>query len=255
MYKYLGQGGVGDCYISIIKMKEYGKKNFKYTHIETNPSKVKMCEELLNTYKIKNEVIQVDNKVQWWNKHFKEYDMCLNVFAKGHIDIPLRPYHWEPCKDKGFTKPWANKTKEGNGKVVVQVNGGVGTQHPRSWKTRPIINYVLTKYNPENIIWVGTDDGFSYRLGQNLSGKATFKKTLSVISEASLFIGFNSVLLYHALHHKKKAILFMDHQKYHDLRIHDAWKKNLTYVEDYMDPGKFKEIDASKILQADAKSK
>lgn len=227
--KYLGYGGVGDCFIIILKLIEDGG-DFIYTHVEKNKSKLRMCGELLTSYNIEHELINTNNIRGWWSKYSKRYDKHFNMFAAGHINVPSKPYHWEPCKDNGYKNPFNPNMKEKTNKVCVQVNGGIGIT-TRHLFNRPIVDYITKDFNQDDVVWIGTEKDFDPPFGKNLSGKLSLEETFEEISTASYFVGFNSVLLYWSLYNKINCHLFMDHQGKYDTRIHEEHKQYLTYIE------------------------
>lgn len=229
MVRFLGQGGVGDCFIIILKLKETGVNEYVYTHVDKNHERLLMSHKLLDHFNVPHEIQLVKNIPEWHAKHSHEYDKNFNVFAKGYIDIPRQPYHWEPCKDEGFKCPFPDVIPDKGNHVVVQVNGGVG-QTNRHWSKRDIADYVSDEFDEDEVIWVGSEE-LTPPFGTTISGNSSWAKSLEIISTASAFVGYNSVLLYWALYNKVESHLFMDHQGYNDLRIHDNWKPYLEYVE------------------------
>ncbi|KKM67056.1 hypothetical protein LCGC14_1475030, partial [marine sediment metagenome] len=95
MDKCLGFGGLGDCFIIILKLLEYPNP-FIYTHIDTSANRLKLSMELLDLFGIQHECKVVTNIREWWYTNNGNYNKCFNVFSKGHIHIPRRPYHWQP---------------------------------------------------------------------------------------------------------------------------------------------------------------
>jgi len=224
MDKCLGFGGLGDCFIVILKLLEYPNQ-FIYTHIDTSQSRLDLSMQLLDMFKIKHDCHVVLDIKKWWYEHNNEFDKCFNVFAKGYIDIPIRPYHWQPCIDEGYNDPFTKNIRQKFEHIVVQINSG----GKRSYKYKPIIEYVSKNYNKDKILWVGTDKDFKIDYGVNFCGKFSFIQTLEIISTSKYFVGFNSMLLYWALYNKINSYLFTDHQGKEDLRIHNEWKKYITY--------------------------
>jgi len=222
--KCLGFGGLGDCFIIILKLLEYNKP-FIYTHIDTSPSRLKLSKQLLDYFNIEHDCYVVDDIKQWWYNHNSEFDKCFNVFAKGYIDIPIRPYHWQPCIDEGYRNPFTENIEQKSECVAVQVNSGGN----RNYKYKPVIEYVSKNYDKDKILWIGTDKNFEIDYGVNFCGELSFIQTLGVVSTSKYFVGFNSILLYWALYNKTLCYLFTDHQGKEDLRIHDKWKKYITY--------------------------
>jgi len=224
MDKCLGFGGLGDCFIVILKLLEYDKP-FIYTHIDTSNHRLQFSMELLDFFGIRHDCFVVHDIREWWNSHNQEYDKCFNVFAKGYIDIPIRPYHWQPCIDEGYHNAFAESTSPKFNDVVVQVNSG----GDRNYKSKPIVQYVTDSYDKDQILWFGTDKTFESDYGTNYCGKLELIDVLERITWCKHFVGFNGVLLYWALYNKTESYLFTDHQSKEDLRIHDEWKKYLTY--------------------------
>lgn len=224
MDKCLGFGGVGDCFIVILKLLEY-KKPFIYTHIDTSNNRLRLSMQLLDFFGIQHDCFVVHDIREWWYEHCGEYKRCFNVFAKGHIHIPHRPYHWQPCVDEGYHNAFAKNIPAKFDYVAVQVNSG----GDRNYKAKPIIQYVTDNYYEDQVLWFGTDKTFKSDYGTNYCGKLELTDVLEWISECKYFVGFNSVLLYWALYNKLQCYLFTDHQGKEDLRIHDEWKKYLTY--------------------------
>lgn len=226
MDKYLGFGGLGDCFIVLLKLLEY-KNDFIYTHIDTSENRLNLSHQLLDIYNIKHECKLVNDIRNWWELHNKEYDKCFNVFAKGYIDIPLRSYHWQPCIDDGYSIPFSYSS---NGPkydlVVVQVNAGTS---PRNYKHKPIVRYVENHFDMDKVMWVGTDTEFKHNGGYNFVGKFDLDTVLRLTSVCSDFVGFNGILLYNALWNKTSCFLFTDHQDRNDLRISTEWKSYLKY--------------------------
>lgn len=225
MDKCLGFGGLGDCFIVMLKLFEY-KKPYIYTHIDKSRNRLNSSIELLDKFDIPHKCLVVHDIKCWWHANSPTYDKCFNVFAAGHINIPIRPYHWQPCVDEGYTNPfcyWLDTDKED--KVAVQVASG----GDRNYKERPVVEYTTAHFEHENIIWIGTDKDFTSDVGTNMVGKLTLSETLDVISKCKYFVGFPSVLLYYALWCETECFLFTDHQGQDDLRIHDEWKKHITY--------------------------
>lgn len=230
MNKYLGFGGLGDCFIVILKLLEQPKPYF-YTHIGDNLTPKSACEELLKIYNIPSEVIIVRNIPEYFDKYNKNYDKCFNVFAKGYIDIPIRPYHWEPCKDEGFNTSngpnCSDEHKEHS--VSVQVNAGLDDIN-RSFLVKHVVQEAFQRFDPKSIIWLGTDENFQIDVGCNLIGKTSLEVAMTIVRKSYNFIGFPGFLLYWALYNKVNCYIFPDHQDRSDLRIHSEWKKYITYV-------------------------
>jgi hypothetical protein len=181
--------------------------------------------QLLDMFNIKHDCFVVYDIRQWWYANYTQFDKCFNVFARGFIDIPRKPYHWDPCTDEGYHNPFTENMKPKYGAVTVQVNSGGS----RSYKHKPVIEYVSKNYDKDKILWVGTDTDFEIDYGSNLCGKLSFVGALDVVAASKYFVGFPSVMLYWALWHKISCYLFTDHQGKDDLRIHDAWKSYITY--------------------------
>ncbi len=224
MDKCLGFGGLGDCFIVALKLLEY-PDSFIYTHIDRSLGRLKLSEELLDLLGIKHDCRTVNDIKQWWTDHNHEFDKCFNVFAKGYIDIPRKPYHWEPCTDEGFNNPFADNFEKYD-TVAVQVNAGNELRH---YSKVPLVEMALHNFDPDQIIWVGTDTSFRHEAGESYVGKLTLTETLKLISECGYFIGFPGVLFYWSLYHKTDSFVFTDHQGRDDLRIHEAWKEYITY--------------------------
>jgi len=225
MEKCLGFGGLGDCFIVILKLLEYSD-NIIYTHIDVSKSRLQMSSRLLERFGIRHRCLKVNNIRNWWGIKHREFDKCFNVFSKGYIDIPIRPYHWQPCIDEGFHNAYAASVNKED-LVAVQVNSA----GPRSYKTRPIITTALSDFDPDKIIWFGTDTDFSCKQGTNYVGKTDFIGALDLVARCKYFMGFPSVMLYWALYNKSQCSVFVDHQGKSDLRIHDNWRKHLEYKD------------------------
>lgn len=224
MNKYMGFGGLGDCFIIILKLLEQ-EKPFVYTHVDKAKGRLELSKKLLDMFGIQHDCKLVDDIQKWWYAHSQDYDKCFNVFAKGYIDIPKRPYHWEPCKDGGYKNPFA-KDIDKYETVAVQVNAGNEIRH---YSRVPVAETALNNFESDQIIWVGTDTNFKHDVGENCVGKLDFTEALKLISECGYFIGFPSILLYWSLWHKTECFVFTDHQGRNDLRIHEAWKEYITY--------------------------
>lgn len=224
MDKCLGFGGLGDCFIVILKLLEYNKP-FVYTHVDNSSNRLKLSMELLDFFGIQHKCRLVSNIQQWWYDNHQEFDKCFNVFAKGYIDIPVKPYHWQPCIDGGYHNPFAQIIPTKTDHVAVQVNSGGG----RSYKEKPLVEYVMDNYDKSQILWFGTDKSFKSEYGINYCGKLDFISALVRMASCKYFVGFPSVLLYNALYTKTQCYLFTDHQGHNDLRIHDKWKEYLSY--------------------------
>jgi len=223
--KCLGFGGIGDCFIVMLKLLEL-KRPYIYTHIDVSENRLSSSIELLNKFNIPNKGVVVDDIRRWWHVNSHMFDKCFNVFARGRITIPPRPYHWQPCIDNGYGNPfcsWVDIDKED--KVVVQVASG----GKRSYKEKPIVEYVTAHFKHDNIIWVGVDKEFTSDVGTNMVGSLTLSKVLDIVSKCKYFVGFPSVLFYYALWFKTECSLLTDHQGKDDLRIHEEWKKYITY--------------------------
>ncbi len=224
MDKCLGFGGVGDCFVVILKLLEHNRPLF-YTHIDISEERIKLSDQLLNMFNIEHKCVVVGDVRQWWEDHSHEYDKHFNVFAKGYIDIPLRPYHWQPCIDKGYHNPFVQIIPTKTDCVAVQVSSG----GERSYKYKPVVEYVTDNYDKRQVLWFGTDTDFEIDYGTNYCGKLSFIDALSRMTQCKYFVGFPSVLLYWSLRHKSQCYLFTDHQGRDDLRIHEEWKKLITY--------------------------
>ena len=103
--KFLGYGGVGDCFIIILKLLQQ-KEDFTYTHAESTVEKLDMCRELLEIYGIQYNLVHAPNLQQWWGRNHSAYDKCFNLCAAGYINAPPRDFHWEPCRDEGVSDPF-----------------------------------------------------------------------------------------------------------------------------------------------------
>ena len=80
MKHYLGYGGVGDCFIIILKILEKKpQSDFLYTHIESGLEKLEMCHELLDLYEFKHQLIQTPDLRGWWYQNYQKFDKCFNV--------------------------------------------------------------------------------------------------------------------------------------------------------------------------------
>jgi len=224
MDKCLGYGGLGDCFIIILKLLEY-KKPFIYTHIDISENRLKLSMELLNFFGIQHDCKVVPNIREWWYDHNREFDKCFNMFAKGYIDIPRRPYHWQPCVDEGYHNLFDQQITTKTDRVAAQVSSGGN----RTYKEKLVVEYVMDHYDESQVFWFGADTGFEIDYGTNYCGKLHFINALFQIALCRYFVGFPSVLLYWSLWHKSECYLFTDHQGKEDLRIHDEWKKYLTY--------------------------
>lgn len=226
----LGFGGLGDCFIVILKLLEY-KRPFIYTHIYDGEEVLNLCSKLLDYFDINHECVLVDNIVRWWYANYTQFDKCFNVFAGGFIDIPRRPYHWDPCTDEGYSNPFNPDIPEKKDLIAVQINAGVDRVNGRDYTEIPIIDYVVNNYDIDKILWLGTDKKFKYNGGINYCGKTDLIEALSIIAKCKHFVGFPSILLYWSLWNKSECYLFTDHQGRNDLRIHDEWKKHIIYDE------------------------
>jgi len=224
MDRCLGFGGLGDCFIVILKLLEYNEPLI-YTHIDINESRLELSKQLLDFFNIEHDCYVVDDIKQWWYANYTKFDKCFNVFARGFIDIPRRPYHWDPCTDEGYNNPFTESLNKKSECVAVQVNSG----GQRNYKYKPVIEYVSENYDKDKIMWIGTDADFKIDYGVNYCGKLSFIQALDIVSTSKYFVGFPSVLLYWALWHKISCYLFTDHQGKADLRIHSEWKKYITY--------------------------
>ena len=223
----LGFGGLGDCFIIILKLLEYTEPLI-YTHIDTSNSRLQLSMQLLDMFNIDHDCFVVQNIQQWWYANYTQFDKCFNVFAKGFIDIPRRSYHWDPCIDDGYHDPFTESEEQRSDCVVVQVSSG----GQRSYKYKPVVEYVSKNYDKDKIVWIGTDTDFKIDYGTNYCGELSFIQALGAVATSKYFVGFPSVLLYWALWYKRPCYLFTDHQGKDDLRIHDAWKSYITYDVD-----------------------
>ena len=119
----------------------------------------------------------------------------------------------------------ANKLNADGTDVTVFSSNKPNLEH--SYKVNVVkYSYWISK---SKILWFGTDKNFKPEYGSNCCGKLDLISTLVGISSCKYFVGFPSVLLYNALYTKTRCHLFTDHQGKEDLRIHDKWKKYLTY--------------------------
>lgn len=224
MDRCLGYGGLGDCFIIILKLLEY-KKPFIYTHIDISEKRLKLSMELLTFFDIQHDCKVVPDIRGWWYDHHQEFDKCFNMFAKGYIDIPIRSYHWQPCIDGGYHNPFTENIGQKSECIAAQINSG----RKRNYKHKPVVEYVSENYDKDKILWIGTDKDFKIDYGVNYCGELSFIQALGAVSTSKYFVGFPSMLLYWALWCKMQCYLFTDHQGREDLRIHDEWKKLLTY--------------------------
>ena len=228
----LSQGGLGDCFIAILKILEY-ERPLIHTHIgnDKNPKRLELAKNLLDYFEIENDCYTVPGNIHhWWIKHHKNFDKHFNVFAKGYVDVPKKSWHWEGCRDEGFSEAFAKYIPPKKNLVAVQVEaGGPDLTTHRNHKVKPVVEYVRNNYDPDTVLWFGVDSDFSAEFGINYSGKLDLIPALEKIRECKYFVGFNSILLYWALWHKTECFLFTDHQGREDLRIHDEWKKYLSY--------------------------
>jgi hypothetical protein len=224
----LSHGGLGDCFIAILKILEY-ERPLIHTHIDNNknPERLELAKDLLDYFEIENDCYTVNNIRRWWGEHHKNFDKHFNVCAKGYINIPRRSYHWEPCRDEGFSEAFAKYIPPKKNFIAVQVEAGMNST--RNHKIKPVVEYVRNNYDPDKVLWFGIDNDFIPEFGINYSGKLDFIPALEKIRECKYFVGFNSILLYWALWHKTECFLFTDHQGREDLRIHDEWKKYLSF--------------------------
>lgn len=225
MDKCVGFGGVGDCFIVILKLLEY-KRPFIYTHADNDTGRLSASKELLEMFNIPHECLLIGDKRKWWEENSPRYDKCFNVFAKGYIHIPRRPYHWEPCVDEGFKNPFPAKLPEKTDYVAVQVHS---SDIDRSYKRKPIVRYVSANYEEDKVLWFGTDKEFDPSYGTNYCGKLDFAGALKKIAECKHFVGFPSILFFWALYNQTNCYVFADHTNHENLRIHDEWKKYITY--------------------------
>lgn len=229
MEQYLGFGGLGDCFIVGLKVLEQNTPEYLYTHVDSSHNRAKIDSELLTSMGINHTVLVVSDIKTWWYSHHNEYDKCFNVFAKGYIDIPKLPYHWEPCKDEGYVSSFsANVSKTDT--VAVQVNAGVGVTN-RSYHKRPLVFHTLDLFPNDMVVWLGTDSNFSSSVGVNKVGQTSLKEAMDIIQTSKAFIGFPSFFLYWALYNNTPSYIFIDHQGTQDLRIHPDWKSLITYLE------------------------
>lgn len=225
MDKCLGHGGVGDCFITILKLLEYNKP-YIYTHVDSDTGRLNASKELLEMFNIPHECLLIGEKKKWWKENSSKYDKHFNVFAKGYIHIPRKPYHWQPCIDEGIKNPFPNKLPEKIDYVAVQAHSSdIG----RSYKRVPIVQYVSANYDRDKVLWFGTDKEFNPGFGTNYCGKLAFADALKKIAECKYFVGFPSVLFFWALYNKTYCYVFTDHTGHENLRIHDEWKKYITY--------------------------
>ena len=256
MKQYLGQGGVGDCFIVILKLLEQQENDYIYHHLNTNPKKLKMCGELLRYFNINYQLLHCKDNKHAWNTIKGRYDSLFNMYAAGKIDVPSKDQllseaknsndiirinlfymnHWQSCIDKGLSRAFPEKIPTYNNSIVVQPIGGLEGEREdlrrfaRHWKHRPIIKYIEDNFDTDNVVWVGSED-FTEPFGTNLCGKLSFSESLDLIAESNTFVGFNSILLYWSLYNKKPCHLFMDFQNIYDTRIHNEWKEYITWLE------------------------
>ena len=192
-----------------------------------------MCRELLKFYKINFNLVHAPDVRGWWHANHHRYDKCFNLCAAGHINVPPQSFHWQPCKDEGVKLPFNPKAYDKKYELCVQVNGGpLGGSKMRHFAKRPVLQYIDKIFTGDRnrVIWVGTDS-FDPPFGNSYSKETSLEEAMNLIAQSERFIGFNSVLLYWALHNKIESHLFMDHQGKHDIRIHDQWKQYLHYLE------------------------
>jgi len=225
----LGFGGVGDCFIVILKLLEC-KIPLIYTHVDDSAERIKISSELLNKFNIEHNCLFVNDIRTWWYANNKRFDKCFNVFAMGYINIPLRAYHWQPCIDEGYKNPFNNNVPIKTDYVAVQVASG----GQRSYKYKPVVEYTLDNYPADKVMWFGLDNEFDCKYGINYCCKLTFFEALDKIAACKYFVGFPSVLLYWSLWNKSDCFVFVDHQGKDDLRIHKDWKKYIKYDEDIL---------------------
>ncbi len=242
--KIIGLGGVGDCLIIIFKLLERKNQNYTYVHLASSEEKAEMCDELLNNYNIKHQVIISPSPRSTWEASSHNFDDRLNVFAEGRITIPKQPHHWEPCVDSGFSSPFEEpEIEKVSERVIVQVNAtfhkppkegldNVLCPEGRHYAVRPLVEYVRRTHPTGEIFWVGTDTDFQCEFGHNMVGSFSMKDVFKEIAGASFFVGFNSVLLYWALRNRVNCTLFPDHQGKNDMRIHKEWKGYLDYCDE-----------------------
>ena len=256
MKKYLGHGGVGDCLIAVLKLLELEDEDFVYHHLNTNPTKLKMCGELFELFGINYKLLHCHDKVRTWNNISGDYDKCFNMYAEGKINVPPKEEmlrraeddterhrvglfygnHWEACRDEGLKEPFNSMIYPLEDYIVVQpIAGLVGERedlkrYSRHWKNRPIIEYVRDEFPNDKVVWVGSEE-FEAPFGENMCGKLTFKNTFDLIARCKEYVGFNSVLLYWALYNQRPSHLFMDFQGRHDVRMHSEWLKYITYLK------------------------
>ena len=238
--KIIGLGGVGDCLIIIFKLLERENQNYTYVHLASSEAKGLMCEELLNDYKIKHQIILDPNPRIIWEQNAHRFDDRLNVFSEGRITIPKEPHHWEPCVDSGISAPFEEPTVDkADKRVVVQVNAtfhrpppeGLDNVHcpeGRHYAVRPLVEHVRRAHPEREVFWVGTDTNFECDFGYNMVGSLSMREVFKEIAGSKFFVGFNSVLLYWALRNRVKCTLLPDHQGRNDMRIHSEWKKYLN---------------------------
>ncbi len=224
----MGFGGLGDAFICALKCLEYPLP-YVYTHVDNNQKRLDLSIEVFDKLGIPNgDHIVVKDIRGWWKENWYKYDIRFNVFAKGYIDIPFRDYHWEPCRDNGYRRSFAPNYVTKLAKIAVQVGAGGGKDGPRHYSRSPIVEYVEKTFDLNNVRWFGVDDGFIASGGENYSGKTTLSEAMNLIAECSTFIGFNGLFLYWALYNDLTCHLFMDHQGYDDLRIHDDWRERIV---------------------------
>ena len=222
MKKFAGFGGVGDCFINILKCLNQ-HCNFKYTHVDRCEPHLRISEELLSTLNINHETVYVGRhqkaSIRWERDNEEFYDKVFNLNANEEI---TDPFILTNERDKKY-------------KICIQVSGGIKEKVKRGYeiKKRPIEDYIKSIYKGERdkIAWVGLDDAFDAPFGLNYSGKTSLKETLDIVLSSEVFIGFNSVLLYWALQNKIPSHCFITNQGESDIRIHNQWNKYLTYIK------------------------
>jgi hypothetical protein len=188
----------------------------------------------LNLYNIRHKLVHAPNLRGWWHQNHKKYDKCFNLCAAGYVNVPPQDFHWAPCRDEGIQKPFADMLWSKKHPLCVQVNGGLKDNHKkRHFLKQDGLSYIEKIFGgkKEDVVWVGIDDSFTPPFGVNYSGKLSLEETLVTIASSEVFLGFNSILLYWALHNRVNSHLFMDHQGRHDVRIHEDWKKYLTFID------------------------
>lgn len=224
----LGFGGLGDAFIIALKIQE-NNNHIEYTHITDDSNLVEGIGTILEYYNIQADIHTTTDIKRTWHLLEKDYEYKYNVFAKGHIDIPKKAYHWEPCTDEGFHSAFSTQLSKLD-QVCVQVSAGEAHRSSRSYLTTPLVPYVMREFDGIPVNWIGTDKDFSMDFGNNLCGKTSLLDVMKLIRISKYFIGYPSFLMYWALHNRCECKIFPDHQGDTDLRVHDLWKDYLEYT-------------------------